>query len=436
MKSIACKFGGSSVADARQIEKVKNIIQADSARRYIVVSAPGKRSPEDQKITDLLFLAWETAKNNLDPSSVITIIADRYQEIIKELGLSLNLNSELDEISQRLKEESPDYAASRGEYLNGILIAHYLGATFIDPASTIFIEHDGSLNEEKTYSALSQALSGDEIFLIPGFFGSDPKGRIKTFSRGGSDISGAIVARAIKADIYENWTDVNGLLMADPRIVDNPEPISEVSYNELRELSYMGANVLHDEAIFPVKKLNIPVHIKNTNSPEQPGTRIVAQAQHRVTPIIGLAGKKGFDAIFIQKTLMNKEIGFGRKLLEIFESNQLNFEHMPSGIDSISVIINQEELEPKKKQVLEEIRQNLKVDDLTTYEGIALIAVVGAGMAYHPGMAATVFSSLADEGINIRLIDQGASELNIIIGVEEADFDNAIKSIYRAFVKK
>jgi aspartate kinase len=430
--AIACKFGGSSVADSNQIKKVAKIIKSNPERRFIVVSAPGKRNDADKKVTDLLYLAHETAKNGLDPKSVLDIIKERYDEIIRGLEMELDLSEEFAEIATTLGSESTDYAASRGEFLNGKVIAHYLDATFIDPYDHIFIESDGQLNEDKTYTSLKKQLEGPGLFLVPGFYGQGENGRVKTFSRGGSDITGAILAHAIHADVYENWTDVSGLLMADPRIVDSPLAISEVSYTELRELSYMGAQVLHDEAIFPAKALGIPVNIKNTNDPDNPGTKIVAKAKHRAFPVVGLAGKKGFEIIYMQKTLMNKEVGFGRRLLGLFEAKQINFEHLPSGIDSVSVVVKSEELDPHRKSILEDIQSHLKVDELKTFPNIALIAVVGSGMAYHPGVAATVFKALADANVNIRLIDQGASELNIIIGVQDSDFDKSINALYSA----
>ena len=430
--AIACKFGGSSVANAEQIKKVADIINSDANRRFIVVSAPGKRRPDDKKITDLLYLAHETAKNGISPTEVLKLIRDRYDEIISELNIDLDLTEAFQQINSVIGHESTDFAASRGEYLNGLVIAKYIGATFIDPFDHILIEADGQLNEGITYPSLSLALQGEGRYLVPGFYGRDTKGKVKTFSRGGSDISGAIVARAVNAVVYENWTDVSGLLMADPRVVDSPLAISEVSYTELRELSYMGAQVLHDEAIFPAKALGIPVHIKNTNEPSHPGTKIVAQAKHRAFPVVGIAGKKGFEIIYLQKTLMNKEVGFGRRLLGLFESRNINFEHLPSGIDSLSVVIKSEDLAPYRNGILEDIKTQLKVDEVNVFPNISLLAVVGTGMAYHPGVAATLFTSLADANINIRLIDQGASELTIIIGVQDDDFNGAINALYKA----
>lgn len=431
--SIACKFGGTSVASSEQIQKVKSIIDSDSARRFIVVSAPGKRHPEDQKVTDLLYLAHETSKAGLAPDDIIEKIGTRFQEIVDGLGVELDIPSLMTEIKGQIGT-SREYAASRGEYLNGRVIAAALGAKFIEPLHHIFLDSQGNLEEEKSYSSLGDALSGPGKYVIPGFYAASPQGEVVTFSRGGSDITGAIVARSVKAEVYENWTDVCGLLMADPRIVASPRNIEEVSYHELRELSYMGAQVLHDEAVFPVKSQGIPIHIKNTNEPEHPGTRIVDKVKYRGVPIVGLAGKKDFEIIYIQKTLMNKAIGFGRRLLGIFESHQISFEHLPSGIDNVSVVVASESIAKHRESVLADIDKILSPDEVTCFEGIALIAVVGAGMAFHPGIAATVLTALAEEGINVRLMDQGASELSIIIGVENPDFSRALNSIYKAFI--
>jgi aspartate kinase len=432
--SLACKFGGSSVADADQILKVKKIVDSNPERKVIVVSAPGKRHAEDRKITDLLYLAHETAKNNIDPSEVIKLIEERFNEIISGLDIQLDLSKAFEIIRQEIGNESADYAASRGEFLNGILVAHALEANYIDPFDHIFFTEDHQLDEEKTYAALASKIDPKQRYVISGFYGRGHNGKVKTFSRGGSDITGAIAARAIKADKYENWTDVMGLLMADPRVVDHPRAIDEVSYTELRELSYMGAQVLHDEAIFPVRELGIPVQIRNTNAPDAKGTMIVPTVKHRVVPIVGIAGKENFDIFYIQKALMNKELGFGRRLLEIFESRRINFEHLPSGIDSVSVVVSSKEVDEQRGALKKDLQKILDADEITNFQGIALIAVVGAGMAYHPGVAATVFTALSKENINVRLIDQGASELNIIIGVENKDFSKAINSIYHAFI--
>lgn len=432
---IACKFGGTSVASASQIEKVAEIIESHPGRRYIVVSAPGKRHADDQKVTDLLYLAQSTAKAGLLIDQVMERIESRFQDIIDDLGVNVDLKEDYDEIRAQLASQSEAYAASRGEYLNGKIIAAKLGATFVDPYDHIFLTRQQQLEEDKSYDALGQALEGKGRFVVPGFYGQGPNGEVLTFSRGGSDITGAIVARSIHAEVYENWTDVCGLLMADPRVVDDPRNIEEVSYTELRELSYMGAQVLHDEAIFPVRTMGIPVQIRNTNQPDHPGTRIVARVKHRVVPIVGLAGKEDFEIVYVSKTLMNKEVGFGRRLLEIFENRNISFEHLPSGIDSVSVVVSSQAMEGHRESIIEEIREQLRADEVKSFLGISLIAVVGAGMAYHPGIAATVCTALSDEGVNIRLIDQGASELNIIIAVENKDFRKAIRSIYGAFIK-
>jgi aspartate kinase len=435
MSSIVCKFGGTSVATSDQIRKIAAIVDANPDRKYIVVSAPGKRSPEDQKITDLFYLAAETSNKGIDATPIIDIIKQRFNDIIKGLDLDLSIENEINEISIQLKGANKDYAASRGEYLNAKIIASYLKAKFVDPTKNIFFSKDGTLIADKTYLSLKETMSENSRYVIPGFYGiSDSTAEVVTFSRGGSDITGAIVARAVEADLYENWTDVDGLLMTDPRIVDNPLPIPEVSYKELRELSYMGAQVLHDEAIFPVRELGIPVHIKNTNSPDSKGTRIVDQAEHRAVPIVGIAGKEDFEAFYVHKALMNKELGFGRKLLEIFETHGVSFEHFPSGIDTVSVVVSTQEVENKRELILEDIKNQLKVDGVDSIRNLALIAVVGSGMAHHPGVAATLFSSMAAEGINIRLIDQGVSEITIIIGVEMKDFKASVRAIYQAFI--
>jgi aspartate kinase len=437
MSSITCKFGGTSVATSDQIKKITSIIDSDEKRKYIVVSAPGKRSADDQKVTDLFYLAAETSKKGVDSKPIMDIIKKRFNDIIKGLGMDLSIESEMQEIGVKLKGSNKDYAASRGEYLNAKIIASYLKAEFVDPMKNIYFSKDRRLKAAKTYESLRSSMSGNKRYVIPGFYGvSELTGDAVTFSRGGSDVTGAIVARAIEAELYENWTDVDGLLMTDPRVVEDPLPIPEVSYKELRELSYMGAQVLHDEAIFPVRELGIPVHIKNTNAPDALGTRIVDKAEHRVIPIVGIAGKKDFEAFFVHKALMNKEIGFGRKLLEIFESHSVSFEHLPSGIDTVSVVVSKSEVENKRELVIEDIKNQLKVDRIECINDLALIAVVGSGMAHHPGVAATLFTSLAEDGINIRLIDQGVSEITIIIGVEMKDFDLAVRAIYKAFISK
>ena len=433
MGELVCKFGGSSVADAAQIRKIEKIIRSDPRRRFIVVSAPGKRNKEDHKVTDLLYLCHELADQDIDIEESYHLIRDRYLEIARELAVSLDVESLLAEVETRIRgKASRDYAASRGEYLSAQVIASYLGARFVDTADTVRIQEDGRV-EESSYAALGQTLSGAGMCVIPGFYGRGPDGEIRTFSRGGSDITGAIVARAVAAEAYENWTDVSGFLMTDPRIVDNPRPMRLVTYREIRELAYMGANVFHEEAIFPVYKDGIPINIRNTNAPDDPGTSIVTRRDTKDGVVVGIAGRKGFSNISIEKLLMNKEIGFGRRLFGILESHQISFEHAPSGIDTMSVIISDEQLKGKVQTLLEDMKAQLNPDRVEINGSFALIATVGEGMAYHPGIAARLFSSLAEDGINVRVIDQGSSEINIIVGVEAKDYERAVQAIYRAF---
>ena len=430
------KFGGSSLADAKQFKKVSDIINADDARRYVVPSAPGKRFSEDIKVTDMLYATYDLAAKGQDFSESFEAIKERYYGIIKDLGLTLSLEAEFDTIKACfIGKAGRDYAASRGEYLNGIILASYLGYEFIDAADVIFFTESGVLDTKKTAKVLSEKLSQVERAVIPGFYGSMPNDTIKTFSRGGSDITGSIVASAASADIYENWTDVSGFLIADPRIIENPEPITTITYKELRELSYMGATVLHEDAIFPVRKAGIPINIKNTNKPEDPGTMIVesTSVKPRFT-ITGIAGKKGFSVINIEKDMMNSEIGFGRRVLEVLEKNGICFEHMPSGIDTMSIIVHQEEFEKKEQEILAGLHRNAQPDVIDIETDLALIAVVGRGMKSNRGTAGRIFSALAHSHVNVKMIDQGSSELNIIIGVSEEDFEVAMKCIYDIFV--
>jgi aspartate kinase len=431
------KFGGSSLADADQFKKVQSIIESNSDRRYIVPSAPGKRNNTDRKITDLLYLCHSHVQQKVPFDDVFKIITERYLQIVKVLGLSFDLQPRLDEVKNRISSgASADYTASRGEYLTGLIMSQLLGYDFIDPAEIIFFDKRGKLDAEKTQAETEKRIACHERAVIPGFFGSDVRGNVKTFSRGGSDITGAIVARGAHADIYENWTDVSGLLMTDPSIVKNPKPIDTVTYRELRELAYMGAKVLHDEAIFPVREAAIPVCIKNTNRPEDPGTIIVQDADpitHRGN-ITGIAGKKDFTVIAVEKALMNTELGFGRRVLSVLEVNGISFEHMPSGIDTLSVVIADTELENKLESVVQEIKTECRPDAVEVYPNMALVATVGRGMAYTPGIASKLFTALSNKKINVRMIDQGSSEINIIVGVENEDFENALRAIYAAFV--
>lgn len=432
MSGITCKFGGTSLADAACVRNVEKIIRANPARRFIVPSAPGKRFAEDKKVTDLL-LAWHSlVTQKLDASQPIAMIRERYAEIARELGVKFDVEKELAEIIRVAPQfDGPDYMASRGEYLNGRLIAEYLGATFIDAADFIKFDDEGMLNPV-SYDLLGARLEGPGLFVVPGFYGSMPNGRVKTFSRGGSDVTGSIVARASESELYENWTDVSGFRMADPRIVPDAKLIEEITYAELRELSYMGAQVLHDEAIFPVREPGIPINIRNANAPGDPGTIIVSK-RVASSPVVGIAGRKGFTMINIEKTLMNKERGFGRRVLSVLEEYGISFEHMPTGIDTISLIVRDDELAQHGVAVLRGIERAVQPDRVILAPGLALIATVGQGMIHHIGVAGRLCTAMADAKINLRVINQGSSEMNIIVGVEENDLEAAVRAIYEAF---
>lgn len=430
------KFGGSSLASAEQFKKVGAIIRSDSERKFVVPSAPGKRSSEDTKVTDMLYACYELAEQGKDFSEQLQAIRERYQEIIDGLELKLSLDKEFKGIEKNFKEKAgSDYAASRGEYLNGIIMAKYLGYEFVDAATVIRFKADGEHDAERTNELLVERLSGVEAAVIPGFYGAYEDGRVKTFSRGGSDITGSIVARAIKANVYENWTDVSGVLVADPRIIYKPEGVETITYRELRELAYMGFSVLHEDAIFPVRSEGIPINIRNTNAPDDNGTWIVeSTCQKSKYVITGIAGKKGFCAVNIEKEMMNSEIGFGRKVLQAFEENEISFEHVPSGIDTMTVFVHQDEFMHKEQKVVSGIHRLADPDSIDIEADLALIAVVGRGMKSTRGTAGRIFSALAHANVNVKMIDQGSSELNIIIGVANADFETAIKAIYDIFV--
>ena len=430
------KFGGSSLASAEQFKKVADIIHADESRRYVVPSAPGKRFKEDVKVTDMLYDCYGVASKGYDFSDIFADIKARYQEIIDDLGLDLSLEKEFANIEAAFKARAGrDYAASRGEYLNGIILANYLGYEFVDAEDVIFFDTNGNLDAKKTNQVLSERLLTVDRAVVPGFYGIRPNDTIKTFSRGGSDITGAIVARAVKADLYENWTDVSGFLVTDPRIVKDPAVIETITYRELRELSYMGATVLHEDAIFPVRKEGIPINIRNTNRPEDKGTFIVESTCRKPKYVItGIAGKKGFCSINIEKSMMNSEVGFGRKVLQVFEDQGISFEHVPSGIDTMTIYVHQDEFEEKEQQVIAGIHRAVQPDFVEMESDLALIAVVGRGMKSQRGTAARVFAALAHAHVNVKMIDQGSSELNIIIGVENRDFETALKAIYDIFV--
>ncbi len=431
------KFGGSSLASAEQFRKVKEILLMDADRRIVVPSAPGKRSSTDIKVTDMFYECNRLASSGKDIGEAFDKIRERYHGIAGELGLAVDLDTPLDEVCKNIQlGAGADYAASRGEYLNGILLAAYMGWDFVDPQKGIFFDKDGRLDSAKTQETLGALLKEHTHAVVPGFYGCDAYGNVKTFSRGGSDITGAIVARAANADLYENWTDVSGCLMADPRIVRNPEPIRYVTYRELRELSYMGASVLHEDAIFPVRIAGIPTNIRNTNDPSAPGTVIGYEAEDYDSDylITGIAGHKNFAIINVEKAMMNAELGFGRRLLQAIEEEGISFEHMPSGIDTMCVVVHEDALAGKKERLMQRIHELCQPDSVEIHSGLALIATVGRGMVRAKGVSARLFNALTRAGINVRLIDQGSSELNIIVGVDNLDFEVATRAIYREFV--
>ena len=430
------KFGGSSLASAEQFQKVGDIIRSDAGRRYVVPSAPGKRFKGDSKVTDMLYACYDLADEGRDFGRELGEIKARYQEIIEGLKLELDISQEFRIIEENFKAKAgSNYAASRGEYLNGIIMAAYLGYEFIDAAEVIFFDEEGNFDSDKTDKVLSARLAECQRAVVPGFYGSLPDGTIKTFSRGGSDVTGSIVAKAARADVYENWTDVSGFLIADPRIIENPIGIDVITYRELRELSYMGAGVLHEDAIFPVRQENIPINIRNTNAPEDNGTWIVGSTCQKSKYIItGIAGKKGFCSVNIEKDMMNSEVGFGRKVLQAFEESGISFEHIPSGIDTLTVFVHQDEFVHKEQKVAASLYRLARPDAVEIEADLALIAVVGRGMKSTRGTAGRIFSALAHANVNVKMIDQGSSELNIIIGVANAYFETAIKAIYDIFV--
>jgi len=435
MKKVV-KFGGSSLANAEQFKKVGEIIHADEGRRYVVPSAPGRRFSSDTKVTDMLYGAYHQAEAGVDFEDTLSNIKSRYDEIITGLGLKLSLDEEFEKIREKFKNlAGADYAASRGEYLNGIVMAEFLGYDFVDAAEVVRFNDDGSFNDAETDKLLSARLKKSERAVIPGFFGAKADGSIVTFSRGGSDITGSLVAKAVYADLYENWTDVSGFLMADPRIIKDPVPISTITYREMRELSYMGATVLHEDAVFPLRKEGIPINVRNTNCPDDPGTMVVESTCNKPKFVItGIGGKKGFASVTIEKAMMNAEVGFGRKVLQVFENENMTFEHTPSGIDTFTVLVNQHDFEAHEQQIIAGLHRTVKPDMIELESDLALIAVVGRGMKRQRGTAGRIFSALAHAHVNVKMIDQGSSELNIIIGVENRDFETAIKAIYDIFV--
>ena len=435
------KFGGSSVADGIQLTKTKQIIEQDPDRRYVVVSAPGKRYESDNKITDILYLCKTHIEHNLPYDQLFQVVADSFMAVQINLGVKVDLLRYFDEIRENLKQNpSADYIASRGEYLNAVLVAAFLGYDFVDTKDLIKFDAKGKLLMTETDEAIRAELEKHERAVLPGFYGSLPDGSVKTFSRGGSDITGALVARAMEADVYENWTDVSGFLMADPRIVKNPQQIRKISYKELRELSYMGASVLHEDAIYPARMANVPINIRNTNAPEDPGTMITGESEaysdegeNRI--ITGIAGSKDFTVVALYKNMMSSERGFVRRILGILDDYDINFEHLPSGIDTVSVVMSNQAINGRIDEVLDEFRTRLRPDSIDVFENMALVATVGHGMSFRPGVSAKLFTALAEAGVNIRMIDQGSSEMNIIVGVENKDFETAIRAIYQAFVE-
>lgn len=434
---IVTKFGGSSLADANQFSKVKSIVNANTNRRYVIPSAPGKRNSKDYKITDLLYLCHTHVQKDVPFDDVFKLIKQRYVDLVKELSIKIDIEVHLEEVREKIADgASADYTASRGEYLNGLILASYLGFKFIDAAEVIFFDKYGALDMEKTEVAVKEKFKNNAKAVIPGFYGAGVDGSIRTFSRGGSDISGAIIARCTDAKLYENWTDVSGFLMADPRIVENPKPIAKITSKELRELSYMGATVLHEEAIFPVMEKGIPINIKNTNAPEDIGTYIVNDLEPTDRPgsITGIAGRKDFTVIVVEKVLLNAELGFCRRLLSILEGFGVSFESMPAGIDTVSLVVADSELENKLDKIIDEIKRKCSPDSIDIYPNMALIATVGRGMAKTRGVSGKIFTALSKEDINIRMINQGSSEINIIIGVENNDFEKTVRSIYSAFI--
>ena len=438
LECIVTKFGGSSLANDEQFRKVRSILELEPTRRYLIPSAPGKRFGEDDKVTDLLYQCHSLASEGKSFAEAFDRIRDRYLSIARGLHLKVDIASRLDEVEQGIGSgKSRDWCASRGEYLCGILMADYLGWRFVDPIDGIFFHDDGTLDDDKTQEKLSALLKDGQPSVVPGFYGSKENGEVCTFSRSGSDITGALVARAVNADVYENWTDVSGFLMADPRIIDGPAEISSITYKELRELSHMGASVLHEDAMFPVHKAGIPTNIRNTNKPYHPGTMISKNAPNEISvpTITGIAGHKGYSVISVEKSMMNSEVGFGRKVLQVLENYGVSFEHMPTGIDSMCVVVNSSALEPHRADILREIENLVNGSgSVSVSDNMSIIATVGRGMVHNCGTAARLFSAMSRARINVRMIDQGSSELSIIVGVNDNDFEATIHAIYHEFV--
>ena len=433
-----CKFGGSSLATSADFKVVADIIKSDDERRYIVVSAPGKSDNNEEKVTDLLIKCYDLASKKQDYRVVLDEIKARFKEIIDGLEINFDLDTEFELIDEKCSDgPGKDYLVSRGEYLNARILASYLACSFVDSEGRLMFLKKDVLDDELTDSILFEDLSELKRAVIPGFYGTGPDGNVMTFSRGGSDITGAIVSRAVHADMYENWTDVSGMLMVDPKCVENPKTISMISYSELRELTYMGATVLHEDAVFPARQAKLPINIRNTRFPDDQGTVILPKVPAGVPKhiITGIAGKKGFASSTIEKNRMNAELGFGRKVLSVLEEINLSFEHIPTGIDTMSVFVNKSAIVGKEDYIKERIQKEVDPDEIVIYENIALIAVVGRGMVNRPGVAGRIFTALANERITVKMIDQGSSCINIIIGVEEENYEKAVRAIYNEFVK-
>ena len=435
------KFGGSSMADAGQYRKIRDILQADPERKVVVVSAAGKRFKDDHKITDLLYLCHAHTQYGVDCSGIFDMISSRYIQIRNDLGIDLDLETEFAALKQRIdkKELNADEIASRGEYFSAKLMAAYLGFQFIDSADWVKFNYDGTVDQDSTYEALQNLIVHGIGAVIPGFYGLMPDGHIRTFSRGGSDITGALAAAALDAEVYENWTDVSGILMADPRLVENPQAIPEVTYDELRELSYSGASVLHEDAIFPVREKNIPLNIRNTNDPQAPGTMIQESFDGELDPnrfITGITGKKDFTIISLSKRGMSNQVGVLHKVLTILVRHNLSVDYVPNGIDNVSIVLPTESIASQLYTILGEIQQEVEPDTLDVHDQIAIVAAVGRQMAYRPGISGKLFAALGEAGINIRMINQGPDELNIIFGVDNRDFKAAIQVLYSSFASK
>ncbi|MPQ45024.1 aspartate kinase [Clostridium tarantellae] len=438
---IVSKFGGSSLANSEQFKKVKNIILSNPNRKYIIPSAPGKRFDKDYKITDLLYLCHAHVTSGIPFDDVFNLIEERYTSIAFDLSINLDLAPYFKEIKNNISNgASSDYAASRGEFLNGIILAKYLDFNFIDSADIIVFDESGNYNVEKTQLAINRYIKPLKNAIIPGFYGANESGEIITFSRGGSDITGSIISAGVNAKTYENWTDVSGFLMADPRIVTNPKTIDVITYKELRELSYMGASVLHEEAIFPVREKGIPIRIKNTNIPSDNGTLIINDIStyscDNNASITGIAGKKNFTLISIEKALMNSELGFCRKVLSILEIYDVSFETMPASIDSVAFLIDSNKLKNKTSKILDEIKRQCNPDSIDVFHNMAVLATVGRCLSYIPSAPSKIFNALSESNVNIKMIDHGSSELNILIGIKNEDFEKAMNAIYNKFVKK